>query len=140
MHNFLTQDEEANEGRCALEHTYKDELFGDGKVQGSLGCSYHKIVSFTIFRGRNKANSRITTWTSGEQSFVCSGTCFEEFHGHSPGEEAHNTWLMFVTHLLKLQNGPSLCARNQAKVPWMIKERKVTWRGHWSPSFELLKI
>lgn len=98
--NFLTQDQGANEGKCSPEHAYKEELFGDRKVSSSLDCSYLKIMWFTIFRGRNKANSRITIWTSGEQTLACLGTCFEESHGHSPGEEVHNTWLMFISHCL----------------------------------------
>ena len=36
--NLLTQNQGANEGRCSLEHTYKEELFGDGKVGATLAA------------------------------------------------------------------------------------------------------
>jgi len=38
-----------------------------------------------ISREGNKSNSRIMTWTSRQQTFLCSGTCWEESSGH-PGE------------------------------------------------------
>ena len=36
--NFLTQDQGANEERCSLEHTYKEELFGDRKIGAALAA------------------------------------------------------------------------------------------------------
>lgn len=38
----------------------KEKLIGDVKVRDNLNCSDHKMVAFSVLRGANKANSKIT--------------------------------------------------------------------------------
>lgn len=43
----------------------KEELVGDVKVGGSLGCSDHEVVEFKILRVGKKIKSSIITLESG---------------------------------------------------------------------------
>ncbi|KAK4810665.1 hypothetical protein QYF61_007465 [Mycteria americana] len=62
--NFQTQvTEELMLGDDLLEdlmNVNKVKLIGDVKVRDNLNCSDHKMVAFSILRGANKANSKIT--------------------------------------------------------------------------------
>ena len=49
--------------------TKKEELVGDVKVKGSLGCSNHKMVEFKILREVSKTNSRITALNFRRETF-----------------------------------------------------------------------
>ncbi|XP_010185617.1 PREDICTED: pre-mRNA-processing factor 17 [Mesitornis unicolor] len=62
--NFLMQmvDEPTRRGALLdLTLTNKEGLFEVVKVEGSLGCSNHEMVEFSILCGRNRIPSRITT-------------------------------------------------------------------------------
>lgn len=53
---------EANEGKDALLDlvlTSKEELVGNVKVGGSLGCNGYEVVKLRILREGSKANSRM---------------------------------------------------------------------------------
>lgn len=47
----------------------KEKLTGDVKVRDSLNCSDHKMMTSSILRGANKANSKITALDFGMADF-----------------------------------------------------------------------
>ena len=61
------------DGLLDLIVTNSEELFVDVKVKGSLDCSDHEVMEFSILRGGNKANSRITTLDFTGADFDLSG-------------------------------------------------------------------
>ena len=82
----LATEEPTRRGAPAdLPLTNKDELVGNEKVGGSLGCGDNEMVNLKILRGGSWAESRITTLdTSREQNVAFSGTRLEESHGIQP--------------------------------------------------------
>ncbi|GAB0179239.1 hypothetical protein GRJ2_000389200 [Grus japonensis] len=103
--NFLLQVIEEPTRRGAmldLIFTNKEGLVGDVKLKGSLGCSDHKMVEFTILRAARRAHSKLTTLDFRRADFGL----FRDLLGRVPwdkaleGREAQDSWLIFKGYLL----------------------------------------
>ncbi|GAB0179197.1 hypothetical protein GRJ2_000385000 [Grus japonensis] len=106
--NFLLQVIEEPTRRGAmldLVLTNKEELVGDMKLKGSLGCSDHKMVKFKILRAARRARSKLTTLDFRRADFGL----FRDLLGRVPwdkaleGRWAQDSWLVFKDHLLQAQ-------------------------------------
>ena len=70
--NFLLQETEKPTGKGAildLVLTNKERLVGNGKLQGSLGCSDHEMVEFEILGTARNAHSKLTALTFRRADF-----------------------------------------------------------------------
>lgn len=94
----------------------KDELVGNLKAGGSLGCSDHEMEKFRILQGGNKAKSRITTLGFRRTGFHR----LKDLLGRIPwdmalGEEGsrRTDWFSRISSS-KVHKGPAWCAGSQA--------------------------
>ena len=85
--------------------TNKEELVGNVKLQGSLGCSDHEIVEFKIVRAARRMHSKLTTLDFRRADFglfsnllgrVAWDTALE-------GRGAQESWLIFKDHIFQAQ-------------------------------------
>lgn len=66
------------------------------KVEGSLGCSDHEMVEFSISCGRNRIPSRITTLNFRKANFGLFKQLLAEIRWERVlGKGAHDSWLAF---------------------------------------------
>lgn len=56
----MTEEQVMGDDQLDSMHTKQEKLVGDVKVRDKRNCSDHKLVVFSILRGPNKANSKIT--------------------------------------------------------------------------------
>lgn len=81
-------------------------LFGDVKVEGSLGCRGHEMADVTMLCERSKTVSRITILEFRRADFGL----FKYLLGRIPriraseGRGAQESWLIFKHHFLQAQN------------------------------------
>jgi len=67
--------------------SHREGLVGNVKLKGNLGCSAYEMVEFKILRAVRRAHSKLSPWTSGEQTLASSGTCSVGYHGIKPWRE-----------------------------------------------------
>lgn len=81
----------------------KEELVGDAKVKGSLGCSDHEVVEFRILR--SKVRSTITTLDFRRADFGLFRDLLEKVPwNNGTGEKTvQESWLLFR---LKFKSSP----------------------------------
>ncbi|GAB0209530.1 mitochondrial enolase superfamily member 1 [Grus japonensis] len=122
--------------------TNKEGLVGDVKLKGSLGCSDHEMVEFSILRAARRAHSKLTTLDLRRADFGL----LRDLLGRIPwdkaleGRGAQDSWLVFKGHLLQAQERCIPTKRKSSKTtkrpPWMNKEllgklkhKKEAYRG-----------
>ncbi|GAB0181507.1 hypothetical protein GRJ2_000616000 [Grus japonensis] len=101
VRNSLTRGEELLD----LSLTNMDELIRDVKIGGSLGCSDHVLVKFTILRDMGQMKSRVKTLNFRKANFQL----FKELVDGTPWEialrdkRAEETWKLFKDIFLRAQ-------------------------------------
>lgn len=109
--SFLTQmiEEAMRIGvPLALIITNKEGLFEDVKVEGSLGCSNHKMVEFRVPRRGTRAKSKITTLNIRRADFGLFRYQLVDSHGIRPWMEEgpkKAVWYLRIT-FSKLKSSP----------------------------------
>ncbi|GAB0190077.1 hypothetical protein GRJ2_001473000 [Grus japonensis] len=108
--------------------TNKESLVGDVKLEGSLGCSDHKMVEFKFLRAARRACSKLTTLDFRRADFGL----FRDLLGRIPwdkaleGRGAQDSWLVFKHHLLQAQERciptKRKSGKNTRRSVWMNKE------------------
>jgi len=108
--------------------TNKEGLVGNVKLKGSLGCSDHEMVKFTILWAARRVLSKLTTLNFRRADFGL----FRDQIGRVPwdkaleGREAQERWLVFKDHLLQAQERCIATKRKSAKntkgSAWVNKE------------------
>ncbi|GAB0204803.1 hypothetical protein GRJ2_002945900 [Grus japonensis] len=106
--NFLLQVTEEPTRRGAmldLVLTNKEDLVGDVKLKGSLGCSDHEMVEFKILRAARRAHSKLTTLDFRRADFGLFSDLLGRTQWDKDLEErgAKDSWLIFKGHLLQAQ-------------------------------------
>jgi len=85
--NFLSQvivSPARGDAILDLMVTKASELIGDVKIGGSLGCSDHALVEFTVLRDMGQAKSKVRTWSFRKENFQL----FKELVSRTPWETA----------------------------------------------------
>ncbi|GAB0205636.1 hypothetical protein GRJ2_003029200 [Grus japonensis] len=143
--NFLLQVIEEPTRRGAmlgLILTNKEDLVGDVKLKGSLGCSDHEMVEFRILRAARRALSKLTALDFSRADFGL----FRDVLGRIPwdkaleGRGAQDSWLIFKGHLLQAQGRciptKSKSSKTTKRPLWMnkellgkVKQEKEAYRG-----------
>ncbi|CAM4574228.1 unnamed protein product [Lepidochelys olivacea] len=116
--NFLVQVlEEPTRGRAFLNLllTNREDLVGEAKVDGNLGCSDHELVEFKILTQGRKVSSRIRTLDFRKADF----DSLRELMGRIPwgnnmrGKGVQESWLYFKESLMRLQGQTiPMCRKN----------------------------
>ena len=76
-------DRGANEERCYAEPYSHQQLVGNVKLKGSLGCSDHEMVEFKILRAARRAHSKTTVLNCKRADFGL----FRDLLGRVPRKE-----------------------------------------------------
>ncbi|GAB0179431.1 hypothetical protein GRJ2_000408400 [Grus japonensis] len=122
--------------------TNKEDLVGDVKLKGDLGCSDHEMVEFRILRAARRAHSKLTTLDFRRADFGL----FRDLLGRIPwdkaleGRGAQDSWLVFKGHLVQAQEPCIPAKRKSSKnargCAWMnkellgkVKQKKEAYRG-----------
>ncbi|GAB0176082.1 hypothetical protein GRJ2_000073400 [Grus japonensis] len=129
--NFLLQVNEEPTRRGAmldLVLNNKEELVGNVKLKGSLGCSNHEMVEFKILRAARRAHSKLTTLDFRRADFGL----FRDLLGRIPwdkaleGRGAQESWMGFKGQLLQAQERciptKRKSGKNARRPAWMNKE------------------
>ena len=129
--NFLMQvvEEPMRRGMLLdLVLTNKDRLVEDVKVGGSLGCSDHEMLEFSIMCGGSRARSRINTPDFRRVNFGL----FKDLLGGIPwarpleGRGVQESWLLFKHHFLRAQDWCLFLSKKSTKrgrrPAWMNKK------------------
>lgn len=83
----------------------KEELMGNVKIKGSLGCNYHEMVQFGILRAARRNHRKLSILDFRRADFFL----FSDLLGRIPWDEAtegrriQEIWLIFMGHLLQTQ-------------------------------------
>ena len=96
---------------CIL--TSKEGLVGDVKVKGILGCSDHKMVEFSIMRGRSRAKSNITGLDFGLFRYLLGRVPWDKA---LEGRGVQEDWLIFKEHHLQAKEQFIQTSRKSSKV------------------------
>ncbi|GAB0204405.1 mitochondrial enolase superfamily member 1 [Grus japonensis] len=143
--NFLLQVTEEPTRRGAMLDlilTNKEDLVGDVKLKGSLGCSDHEMVEFRILRAARRVHGKLAILDFRRADF----DLFRDLLGRIPwdkaleGRGAQDSWLIFKHHLLQAQERciPTKreSSKNTQRPAWMnkellgkVKQNKEAYRG-----------
>ncbi|GAB0176076.1 hypothetical protein GRJ2_000072800 [Grus japonensis] len=143
--NFLLQVIEEPTRRGAMLDLIlinKEELVGNVKLKGSLGCSDHEMVEFKILRAARRVHSKLTTLDFRKADFCL----FRDLLGGVPWDKAlerrgaQESWMGFKGHRFQAQERCIPTKRksdkNTRRPAWMnkelldkLKQKKEAYRG-----------
>ena len=99
--------------------TKKEGLAGNVKLKGSLGCSDHEMVKFTILWAARRVLSKLTTLNFSRVDFGL----FRDLLGRVPwdqaleGGRAQESWLIFKDQLFQAKERCTPAKSSQEKMP-----------------------